>query len=443
MYGMFMPSVIREGSSTCPDPQRYGFYNITEEHNPWVCFGRKGVERSDNNNTGGVDARVLPISAAIDNILQPLLTFQGRNDCPKRQDERKYRPGKWVHRLILPTLRPEDIKIKVDGDNIIVHATHNESEDGGFFVYEVRKRVPLPVSVDRNNIRARLIHGHVLNIEGSILPRASNKQKPNVRKSDTNEARIEIKTAEGSESGTEKNSTVGVSSPVQTNENPQIEEELKQLHETEQTREGSVPNTDDEVADTEQTMPSPTLEIRPSEIDISDDDMESISSNFGRVNIDTGVEEERDIGHEPERKAEDTNTGRGQEERKSKCEIPVTLIPLDRKQSRSPTMRVMSTGNCDRDGGKYYEIRLDTGGFDPEDVSLSCRDGHLIVTAVEGSEEPGCSVHQKFQKVFKMPTGVDIMLMKGSMDDSGLLSVSAPYKFTPGTEREIPITICE
>lgn len=401
-----MPGFTRQGCSTRGD--------FHEMFNPGVCSRYWMSNDEEGDNTTKDSDEVL---SAITDILHPL-TFYGRRSCARRQEEQKIRPKNWTHILLLPTFRPHQLKVKVDGDKLIVQAIHKESKDENSILCKVKRAVPLPDSVDKSRIKARLVMGHMLKIEAPFLTKTS-KQSEATDPPDHNDG-----DSTSEETDSDDGDEMETKCPMKDDDN---EDDWKQGHNTEEKTTslksmiypskygGKLPSH-------ENTLSNEITEADITSVSSSGDEMQSLLASFEQVDTTEQASQEIEIDDE-----------------KLMCVRP---SPTDDTLLKSAAIRVETTGDIDRDGVKYYEIRLDTSGFDPAEVSLSCRDGLLTVNAVKKVKKAGCFVHQESRKVLKIPSDVDVMLIKGSMADNGVLSVSAPYKpVTPDAVRDVPITV--
>ncbi|XP_039250410.2 body wall muscle protein HR-29-like [Styela clava] len=117
------------------------------------------------------------------NFLQALIgRNESQNNANKQvevtHDESEHKkqsfPEKYAMNIDVQDFAPEDIKVKVQGDNLIVEAKQEvkKEEEGMFFhsFKELRRTLEIPNGVDKKNITSAYSSGGILEIEGSFLP---------------------------------------------------------------------------------------------------------------------------------------------------------------------------------------------------------------------------------------------------------------------------------
>lgn len=99
------------------------------------------------------------------------------NEAPRsvavhKGDEGGSDPTKFEMKIAVQDFGPEDLKVKVQGDNLVVEAKREEKkEEEGMYAHsyrEFRRTFPIPEGVDKKNLTSAL-HGGVLEIEAPRL----------------------------------------------------------------------------------------------------------------------------------------------------------------------------------------------------------------------------------------------------------------------------------
>ncbi|XP_077970635.1 body wall muscle protein HR-29-like [Styela clava] len=90
------------------------------------------------------------------------------------EQEKQSSPKKYAINIGVQDFAPEDIKVEVQGDNLIVEAKQEEKkEEVGMFFHsfkELRRTFVIPEGVDKKNITSAYSSGGILEIESSFLP---------------------------------------------------------------------------------------------------------------------------------------------------------------------------------------------------------------------------------------------------------------------------------
>lgn len=97
--------------------------------------------------------------------------FIGDNGISDETSTKK--PKKFDLKLAMRSFRPEDIKVKVEGSNVIVEAKREEKkEEDGSYSYafrEVKRTYPIPEGVDKTKLSSAFTKNGVLEIEAPSL----------------------------------------------------------------------------------------------------------------------------------------------------------------------------------------------------------------------------------------------------------------------------------
>ena len=113
---------------------------------------------------------------------------------------------KYLERIDLRGFEPSDVKVRVQGQNVIVEARRevSEEQDGMYSrsLREVRRTLNLPENVDKENIKSALTTEGILEIDAPLLKPIESQQ------SEKEKVSIDIEMGDGEQESTERKEVV-------------------------------------------------------------------------------------------------------------------------------------------------------------------------------------------------------------------------------------------
>lgn len=81
-------------------------------------------------------------------------------------------------------------------------------------------------------------------------------------------------------------------------------------------------------------------------------------------------------------------------------------------------------------------LKINLGGYKPEEVNVRVKGNELMVTAEQKSEEEGHITHREFKRKFSLPRSVDVGTLVSRFSKDGTLSIEAQKKEAPAVEEK-------
>ncbi|XP_039250488.1 body wall muscle protein HR-29-like [Styela clava] len=135
-------------------------------HNFWEPFTWPTVRRTQSEDefdkfVRQVDDRFTGMFAHVDDASSVTVEREGQ--------EVNGNPNKYEMKISVQDFEPEDLKVKVQGNDLIVEARKEEKkEEGGMLAHsfrQFRRTFTLPEGVDKKNLTSALSRGGILEIE--------------------------------------------------------------------------------------------------------------------------------------------------------------------------------------------------------------------------------------------------------------------------------------
>lgn len=111
----------------------------------------------------------------------------------------------------------------------------------------------------------------------------------------------------------------------------------------------------------------------------------------------------------------------------------VLQIEAAKEQLKPVDIEEMGIDETDDD---KISLKINLGGYKPEEVNVRVKGNELLVTAEHLSEGEGHSTHRQFKRQFSLPKGVDASTLVSRFSKDGTLSIEAQKKEIPAIEEK-------
>nr|QGZ00459.1 heat shock protein 20.2 [Glyphodes pyloalis] len=101
-------------------------------------------------------------------------------------------------------------------------------------------------------------------------------------------------------------------------------------------------------------------------------------------------------------------------------------------------------GSTIKEDKDKFQINLDVQHFAPEEISVKCFDGFVVVEGKhEEREDEHGFISRSFTRKYALPEGVEADAISSKLSSDGVLTVSAPLKAPPKIENERVVPIIQ
>lgn len=111
------------------------------------------------------------------------------------------------------------------------------------------------------------------------------------------------------------------------------------------------------------------------------------------------------------------------------------VLQIEVAKERPKAVSIEEVG-IDETDDKKMSLKINLGGYKPEEVNVRVKGNELLVTAEHQSEEEGHFTHRHFKRQFSLPRGVDASTLVSRFSKDGTLSIEAQKKAVPAIEEK-------
>jgi HSP20 family molecular chaperone IbpA len=306
----------------------------------------------------------------------------------------------WLYVLDMDGFRPGEIKLKVDGNIVHVHARHEDVDGEDIDIIERKRVVKIPEGVDVQKMSCFIDRRGKMVFKAPFLCVKTKSKKENSSvEQEGDEMQAESKVVENVQSETnDEINSCDVNSDLMNHF---------------------------EQADKETIIDSLEKEAIPSNQGNSEDDSQQSKVEGDLFSTTDVTKLEHDTVNE------DT----------SRCDSPVQLekerdISADSLQDKEePSIGTMDV--VEKDGQKYLSVKLDIGSFLVDSIRVRCEDKVLSVDAKRELDEAGKTELQEFHRQYQLPENACDEQAKAFVSDNGYFAINIPIRDENTVEKSL------
>ncbi|KAL4231173.1 hypothetical protein ACF0H5_008755 [Mactra antiquata] len=326
----------------------------------------------------------------------------------------------WIQVVDMTGFRPCDIKVKTEGNTLIVHARREDVRGENIDVRERKRVTSIPDDVDKNKIMCRCDQaGHFI-IKGTY--------KLEDKKSDENTDQLKSSQIEENPAGKKSEST-------------EIKPGFVEY------KSGSTEKT------CKQNTKSEEVDLNENKTDQSGD---IIQCNDAYIVSEATDVSDDDCDKQSEVSAAEEMVGLLSGEHVGDCEnIIVSPVPsddfvvldngIDHREATDESVKENDDTEKEssitlKDGNKTFNVKLSLKDFPPDTVSVHCKESSLFVDAKHELNEGDMFKSQEIHRKYELPENAMITDARACLDTDGVFTLTVPIRNEPN-EKKVDIAI--